>query len=140
MHGSSHIKMRYAHWAKQRGDFAMPSNSTEDSAPATTFFRDPLNRRWLASAAVLSAGLIIGGYLLGNGLVRAREADRSVMVRGLAERDVTADLATWTIAYSSTAGDLVTAQASIDSNSNAIRGFFHELGFPADALQPTGVN
>lgn len=118
----------------------MPSNSTDAPARATTFFRDPLNRRWLASAAVLSIGIIIGGYLLGNGLVRAREADRSVMVRGLAERDVTADLATWTIAYSATAGDLVTAQASIDGNTNAIRSFFHELGFPADALQPTGVN
>lgn len=118
----------------------MPSNSTDAPAPATTFFRDPLNRRWIASAAVLSVGMIVGGYLLGNGLVRAREADRSVMVRGLAERDVTADLATWTIAYSATAGDLVTAQASIDSNTNAIRSFFHELGFPADALQPTGVN
>lgn len=118
----------------------MADNSPEASASATTFFRDPLNRRWLASAAVLSLGLIVGGYLLGNGLVRAREADRSVMVRGLAERDVIADLAIWTLAYSATASDLETAQANIDSASNAIRGFFQEVGFPADALQPTGVN
>lgn len=118
----------------------MADNSVEGSAAATAFFRDPLNRGWLASAAVLSLGLIVGGYLLGNGLVRAREADRSVMVRGLAERDVTADLATWTIAYSATAGDLETAQSSIERDSTSIRGFFQELGFPADALQPTGVN
>src|SRR3546814_5430268 len=48
----------------------------------------------IAAAIILALGLMIGGYLLGNGLVRAREADRSVTVRGLAERDVTADLAT----------------------------------------------
>src|SRR3546814_7880071 len=54
----------------------------------------------IAAAIILALGLMIGGYLLGNGLVRAREADRSVTVRGLAERDVTADLATWTLAYS----------------------------------------
>lgn len=109
-------------------------------APATSFLRDPVNRRWLASAGLLTVGLIVGGYLLGNGLVRAKDADRSVMVRGLAEREVTADLATWTIAYSSTAPDFAAAQASVDEDTTAIRAFFRELGFPAEALQPTGVN
>jgi len=112
----------------------------EERTSATRFFADPDSRRWLASAGVLAIGLIAGGYLLGNGLVRAREADRSVTVRGLAERDVTADLATWTIAYSATAPDLATAQASVDRDSNEIRGFFKEVGFPAGDLQPTGVN
>jgi len=115
---------------------------TEDGSQDrnTTFFQDSTNRRWLASAGVLAIGLIVGGYLLGNGLVRAKDADRSVTVRGLAERDVTADLATWTIAYSATQPDLASAQASVDRDSSALRGFFKELGFPADALQPTGVN
>ena len=104
------------------------------------FWHDPATRRWLGSAGVLSLGLIVGGYLLGDGLTRARAADRAVTVRGLAERDVTADLATWTIAYSATAEDMASAQASVDQDSKAIRGFFAELGFPAEALQPTGVN
>ncbi|WP_119084729.1 SIMPL domain-containing protein [Altererythrobacter sp. B11] len=94
----------------------------------------------LASAGILALGMIAGGYLLGDGLTRAKEADRSVTVRGLAEREVTADLATWTIAYSATAADLSTAQASVDRDTAAIQAFFAELGFPADALQPTGVN
>lgn len=118
----------------------MSDTSPENPRPATTFFKDPVTRRWLASAGMLTIGLIVGGYLLGNGLVRAKDADRSVTVRGLAERNVTADLATWTIAYSGTAEDLAGAQASVDEDSNAIRGFFRELGFPADALAPTGVN
>lgn len=105
-----------------------------------SFLQDPASRRWLASAAILAIGLIVGGYLLGDGLTRARQADRSVTVRGLAEKDVMADLATWTIAYSATATNLSSAQASIDRNSRAIRDYFRELGFPADALQPTGVN
>jgi hypothetical protein len=71
---------------------------------------------------------------------RAHRADRSVTVRGLAERDVTADLATWTIAYSASAGDLSTAQSGVENDTRAIETFFRELGFPADALQPTGAN
>lgn len=118
----------------------MEDSNLENHTAASAFFKDPVNRRWLASAAVLAVGLIAGGYLLGNGLVRAREADRSVTVRGLAEREVTADLATWTIAYSATAEDLAGAQSSVDEDSKAIRAFFKEVGFPAEELQPTGVN
>lgn len=118
----------------------MSDLTAETPASASRFWRDPASQRWLGSAAVLAVGLVAGGYLLGNGLVRARDADRSVTVRGLAERDVTADLATWTIAYSATAGDLATAQASVDRDSASIRAFFRELGFPADDLQPTGAN
>lgn len=95
---------------------------------------------WLIFAAILALGLIIGGYVLGDGLLRAKQADRSVTVRGLAERDVTADLATWTIAYSAQATDLATAQANIDKDTGAVRGFFAELGFDGEALQPTGAN
>jgi hypothetical protein len=119
---------------------SMPDLSEDEPAAATGFWRSAKTHLWLATAAVLAIGMIVGGYLLGNGLVRAKDADRSVTVRGLAERDVTADLATWTIAYSASAGDLATAQAGVDRDSAAIRAFFKELGFPEDALQPTGVN
>jgi hypothetical protein len=97
-------------------------------------------RSWLAGTGLLAIGLLGGGYLMGDGLVRMKQADRAVTVRGLAERDVTADLATWTIAYSAKAGDLQTAQAKIDNDTKAIRSFFGTLGFDADALQPTGAN
>ena len=103
-------------------------------------FIESRNKVWLASAGLLTVGLIIGGYLLGDGLLRAKMADRSVTVRGLAEREVTADLATWTIAYSAQSTDLQSAQTDIDRDTDAITAFFKELGFQADALKPTGPN
>lgn len=116
------------------------NDQSEPTTDETPFHKDPLTRRWLASSAIIALGLIAGGYLLGNGLLRAHEAERSVTVRGLAERDVTADLATWTLSYSSTASDLATAQAGVDRDTQSIRQFFKELGFPADAIQPSAVN
>lgn len=113
--------------------------SADSSRPAT-FLRNPANQRWLASAAILATGLVLGGFVLGDGLTRAKAADRAVTVRGLAERDVVADLATWTIAYSANAPDLATAQGEVDGDSKELRAFFAGLGFPAEALQPTGVN
>ena len=71
---------------------------------------------------------------------RAKAADRSVTVRGLAEKDVTADLATWTISYSASSTSLAEAQDKVRRDTASIEAFFKELGFPADALQPTGAN
>lgn len=118
----------------------MPDDTLGKPARYATFLGEPSTHRWLASSAILAAGLVVGGFALGDGLKRAHRADRAVTVRGLAERDVTADLATWTIAYSSTAGNLSDAQANVDRDTAQIKSFFGELGFPADALQPTGVN
>ena len=97
-------------------------------------------KSWLAGTGLLATGLIVGGYLMGDGLVRMKQADRAVTVRGLAEREVTADLATWTIAYSAKAGDLQSAQTKADTDTKAIRAFFGTLGFDGDAVQPTGAN
>jgi len=104
------------------------------------FLNDPVTLRWLSTAGIVAAGLMLGGYLLGDGLLRAKDAERTVTVRGLAERNVTADLATWTIAYSSTSTSLSSAQAKVREDTKAIEKFFDGLGFPDNALQPTGAN
>jgi hypothetical protein len=93
----------------------------------------------LGCAGVLALGMVGGGYLLGDGLKRAKAADRSVTVRGLAEKDVTADLATWSISYSATGFDLPTVRAEIDNNSKELRAYFTALGFKPEALTATGA-
>ncbi len=101
---------------------------------------DATLKSWIGGASIIALGLVIGGFLLGDGLVRMKAAERSVTVRGLAEREVTADLATWTLSFASTARNLQDAQASTDRDAEAVREFFTGLGFPADALTPAGVN
>lgn len=93
----------------------------------------------LGSAALLAIGVMSGGYLLGDGLKRARAADRSVTVRGLAEKDVTADLATWSISYSATGFDLPSVRAEIDNNTRELKAYFASLDFKPDALTPIGA-
>ncbi|MET4132855.1 hypothetical protein ABIE62_001991 [Porphyrobacter sp. MBR-155] len=117
--------------------------SSEDVQPAITAggaLREPATLRWFGTAAIAAIGMIAGGYLLGDGLLRAKDAERAVTVRGLAERDVTADLATWTISYSASSTNLTEAQAKMRRDTQAIEAFFNDLGFPADVLQPTGAN
>jgi hypothetical protein len=94
----------------------------------------------LLAALIFSLGVVLAGYLLGDGLRRAKMAERSVTVRGLAERNVTADLATWSIAFSEEGPELGPVQASVDEKRRAVRAFFLRMGFPADALTDTGVS
>lgn len=118
-------------------------NDTEDMEPTADGRKSGLSRttmRWFGTAGIASIGIVLGGYLLGDGLLRAKEAERSVTVRGLAERDVTADLATWTISYSASSNSLAEAQGKVRSDTKSIEEFFGELGFPESALQPTGAN
>src|SRR3546814_7461742 len=77
----------------------------------------------LLAVAMLSLAIIIGGYLLGDGLLRARQADRSVTVKGLAEKNVTADLATWNLSFSKQGFDINDVQSAIDHDENEIRAF-----------------
>ena len=60
------------------------------------------NRAVLLSAvAIFAIGLTTSGYALGDGLRRSKMAEhRIVSVRGVSERNVTADLATWTVDFS----------------------------------------
>jgi hypothetical protein len=97
------------------------------------------DRSSLVAAAIVAVGIVIGGYLLGDGLRRARMADRSVTVRGLAERDVTADLATWTIAYSEQGTELGVVQSAIDQDTRAITDFFRKAGFKDEEVTSAGV-
>ena len=92
---------------------------------------------WVA-AAILALGVIAGGYLLGDGMRRARMADRAVTVRGLAERNVTADLATWNISFSAQGSDLASVQAEIDRDTATVNEFFRRAGFPAEAITDGG--
>jgi uncharacterized protein len=122
------------------GDNGMDDNEVQPVMTAKGVLREPATIRWFGTAAIAAVGMIAGGYLLGDGLLRAKDAERAVTVRGLAERNVTADLATWTISYSASSTSLAEAQDKVRQDTRAIEAFFKGLGFPADALQPTGAN
>ncbi|MFN3943673.1 MAG: SIMPL domain-containing protein [Allosphingosinicella sp.] len=93
----------------------------------------------LVAAGLLAIAIILGGYLLGDGLRRARHADRAVTVRGLAERDVTADLATWNIIYTEQGSQLGSVQGAIEQDARTIQAFLQRAGFAANEVSDGGV-
>ncbi len=81
------------------------------------------SRNFTLAAALMAVGVALAGYFIGSGFLKARSADRSVTVRGLAEREVAADLVIWPITYTVTADDLGTLQRRTDEGAAKIRSF-----------------
>jgi hypothetical protein len=86
----------------------------------------------LGAVAIFAIGLTTSGYALGDGLRRSKMAEhRSVTVRGVSERNVTADLATWSVSFSHEGTELAPVQASVDQQARTIRAFFPACRLPA---------
>ena len=83
---------------------------------------------------LLAVGLIGAGGLIGQGVVNARIGDRSVTVRGLAERDVQADLAVLPLRFTASGEVLSEVQAQIDAHLVIVRRFLAAQGYPADTV------
>jgi hypothetical protein len=94
----------------------------------------------LGAVAIFSMGMTTSGYVLGDGLRRAKMAERTVTVRGVSERDVTADLATWTVDFSQEGDDLGPVQQSVDRQAQAVRAFFLRAGFSPDEISDSDVS
>ena len=94
----------------------------------------------LGAVAIFALGLTTSGYVLGDGLRRAKMAERTVSVRGVSERNVTADLATWSVDFSNQGYDLAPVQASVDRQARSVRSFFERAGFGPSEVSDSGVS
>ena len=83
---------------------------------------------------ILAFGVALAGFFIGNGVYRS-VASRTVTVKGLAEMDVVADTAVWSIKFNRVGGDLTKVQSDIDSDINKTRAFLMDNGFNEDELQ-----
>jgi hypothetical protein len=84
-------------------------------------------------AIALALGIVVAGYLIGEALIQARSSQRAVSVRGLAERELPANLALWPIVFSVTANELGDLQQRADQAVAKVRAFLAS-DFPAEQI------
>ncbi|MEM1023560.1 MAG: SIMPL domain-containing protein [Myxococcota bacterium] len=82
----------------------------------------------------VAAGLAVAGWFIGQGFIEGRASDRIVTVKGLAERDVDADLAVWRLPFVATSYDLARAQRDITSAHDTVMAFLLEGGLSQSAI------
>jgi hypothetical protein len=92
---------------------------------------------WGLAGAVIFLGLSIffAGVQVNEGLKQFRSFDRSVTMKGLAERSVVSDLAIWPLSYTETGNDLSTLQDLMDQRGKMLLSFFAQNGIKDNEIE-----
>jgi len=88
----------------------------------------------LLLGALVGMGISSAGWFTAGALRQVRESQRFVTVKGLAEREVDADLAIWPVTFKDTGDDLSELQRRADAKREVVAGFLVEAGFPREEL------
>lgn len=84
------------------------------------------------AVVILGVAIVVAfsalGFLLGKAALSTKALERTVVVKGLSEREVAADVVTWPITFQVAANDLEQAYASIERNSAIIKSFLADFG------------
>lgn len=104
------------------------------TAPLSDSVSRSVSRSLLVPALVLAAGLVVGALLFGLGIGSARAGDRFVTVKGVAEREVRADLAIWPLRLVAADNDLARASATLRDSERAVRAFLARQGIDSTQI------
>lgn len=77
----------------------------------------------LITAVVVAIGLAVCGYLVGNGAKDFRGKQRTVTVKGLADKDVVSDFVIWTIRLNKTGAEASEVQNALKQDREKILAF-----------------
>lgn len=93
----------------------------------------------IASLFILALGISFAGEQIQNGLKEFKSYDRSVRMKGLATRDVEADIALWPISYKETGNDLQALQEGMDRKGRILVNFFKKYGITDVEIEKRAV-
>ncbi len=89
----------------------------------------------LLTALLVAGGVAAAGLFVSGGLERFRMADRSISVKGLAEKDVQSDFAIWTLNFRRAGNEFAGVQQALAGDRDKVRAFLKAQGFQDDEIE-----
>ena len=89
---------------------------------------------------VVACGMALGGFFPGYYYYKTHLDMRTVTVKGLAEKDVRADLSVWNIRFQATDNVLTTAKKNIENQEKIIKNFLKTAGFKDNEIIVQGLS
>lgn len=83
---------------------------------------------------ILAIGIGLAGFFIRDGIVEFKK-DRTIEVRGLAEKDVSADEASWELRFRSSSQSIAGLNDRVKESSEAIKDFLIHLGFSSNEIR-----
>lgn len=95
----------------------------------------------MISAALLALGIVLAGWLLSSGIRHFKDSERVVVVKGVAERQVKADMVIWPLMYKQVGNNLPELYNTIENTNAKIVNFLVTNGIGKDeiAVAPADV-
>lgn len=94
--------------------------------------------RPLLPPIILASGIALAGIFVGLGVSQARTTDRFVTVKGVAEREVRADVAIWPLHMVGADNDLAAAQGKLNRSIAGVKQFLARRGIDTAQTELTG--
>ncbi len=85
-------------------------------------------------AALVAIGIACGGFFSGFYYYKTHAENRSVVVKGLAELDVKADLAIWSLKIVLSGNDLQEVQQQLQKQTTIVKAFLQKQGFVSSEI------
>ncbi len=82
----------------------------------------------ILSAAIVALGLVLTGVAVRSGIVKFKQLDRVVSVKGLAEREVKADKVTWPLTYKELGNDPSQMYSTLEAKNAKVVAFLKSAG------------
>ena len=99
-----------------------------------------MDKKQILACTILAIGIALGGFFPGYYYYITSHNNNTVTVKGLAEMDVSADLAFWKIKFKTTGDDLAALQQKMAGDLNAIEDFLQKSGFGKDEIMIGRIN
>ena len=83
----------------------------------------------IVAALLVAAGLSAAGWTVSQGLERFRMSERTITVKGLAEREVDSDFAVWTLTFRRAGNVFGDVQKALAADREQVAAFLRKAGF-----------
>lgn len=94
----------------------------------------------IVAGLVVACGISLGGFFPGYYYYKTHLDMRTVTVKGLAEKDVTADLSVWNIRFQASDNVLTSAKKNIENQEKTIKNFLKKAGFNDNEIIVQGLS
>ena len=103
-----------------------------------------MKNKWIVPAIIVALGLFLLGQRIESGIVKSKEAVRTVSVKGLSEREVPADRVIWPLVYKELGNDLSSIYRAVNAKNKIVIDFLKwqrlEFDIPGGECQEQNSN
>ncbi|MDO4931898.1 MAG: SIMPL domain-containing protein [Prevotellaceae bacterium] len=88
----------------------------------------------ICSSLIIAVGMVVMGFSIRSGIVTFKDMDRSVVVKGLAEREVKADKVTWPLVYKELGNDPSEMYNTLEMKNQKVVNFLKGAGIKSEEI------